>query len=72
MDKEMIGLMGADFIKSIVDNLENLDMGLKIRKHPLSDLPNFSYKLFVEFDSKTKVVKNLVIELDKVEIECQK
>lgn len=64
LKKEMIGGIGTPDIKEIINNLDGM-LGLRVNKHPLSDLPNFVYKLFVEFDSGTKVVKNLVIEIEK-------
>lgn len=64
LEKEMIGGIGIPIIKDIIASVEQLGIA-KINKHPLSDLPIFSYKLFVEFDSETKVLKNLVIEVEK-------
>lgn len=63
LKKEMIGGIGAPMIKEIINNLDKIDMGLKVNKHPLSNSPSFAYKLFVEFDSETKTVKNLIIEI---------
>ena len=65
LKKEFIGGIGLQAIKDIVDNLEKMGMGFKVNKSPLSDMPTFGYRLLVEFDSETKVVKNLVIEVEK-------
>ena len=64
LKKEMIGGIGIPVIKDIINSVEQMGIA-KVNKHPLSDLPNFAYKLFVEFDSETKVAKNLVIEIEK-------
>lgn len=65
IDKIMIGGIGTPEIKEIIDNLDKIFKDIKVNKHPLSDMENFAYKLYVEVDTDTKTVKNLVIEIEK-------
>lgn len=61
----MIGGIGQenDFIKLFSQVLVGQEYIFP--KNPLEDLSNFMYKVFVEYDSKSKIVKNLIIEIEE-------